>query len=165
MRLMLSAAAAIILAACNQAPAAPEAPEAPAAAAAPAAPEAPAPAPAQNAAAALPKAGDSYWTARKALLAAGFAPIDAVEPVDGLSQDFMVCPEAMEAERDMAECPSPRIALVEVEGCAGTGEGNCLTRWRAPDGRRLTIHTVDSPQPGVVSALEWSSADGSAGQN
>jgi hypothetical protein len=162
MRLMLSAAAVLILAACNQAPQAPEAPAAPAAPAAveaPVAPQAPGAAPA-----ALPKAGDSYWTARKALLAAGFAPIDATEPVDGLSQDFMVCAEAMEAQQDMAECPSARIALVEVEGCAGTGEGNCLTRWRAPDGRTLTIYTVDSPQPGVVSALEWSAAGGSSGQ-
>ncbi len=160
--MMLSAAAALVLAACNQAPQAPEAPEVPAAPAAPTAAEAPA-APVQDASAAVPKAGDSYWTARKALLAAGFTPVDAAEPVDGQNQDFMVCPEAMEAQREMAECPSRRIALVEVENCAGTGLGNCLTRWRAPDGRSLTIYTVDGPQPGVVDSIEWSNA-GSASQ-
>lgn len=164
MRLMLSAAAAMILAACNQAPPAPEAPEAPAAAAAPAAPEAAAaPAAPAASAAALPTAGDSYWTARKALLAAGFTPVDAAEPVDGLNQDHMVCPEAMEAQRYMAECPSRQIALVEVESCAGSGMGNCLTRWRSPDGRALTIYTVDEPQPGVVQSIEWSNT-GSASQ-
>jgi hypothetical protein len=156
MRLMLSAATVLILGACNQAPQEPKAPEAPAPAAAPTAVEAPA-APAAPAAtpAALPKEGDVYWTARKALLAAGFAPVDAPEPVDGLNQDHMVCAEEMEAQRFLDQCPSPRIALVEVEGCAGTGLGDCKTVWRSPDGRQLFVYTQGEPQPGRVSSVEW----------
>lgn len=105
---------------------------------------------------AIPKPNDNYWMARKALLAAGYTPVDAVEPVDGNRQDFMVCPEGMEAQRSMSECPSELVALVEVEACAGTGMGNCKTVWTAPDRRRLTIYTIDGPQPGIVSSVEWS---------
>ena len=105
----------------------------------------------------VPKPNDDYWTARKALLAAGFTPVDAVEPVDGITQDFMVCAEGMEAQRSISkdECPSELVALVEVEACAGTGMGNCKTVWTAPDGRRLIIRTIDGPQPGIVSSVEW----------
>ncbi|WP_291839452.1 hypothetical protein [Brevundimonas sp.] len=146
--LMLSAAA---LVACSPKPAeAPAKAETPAPAAAPAEPAAPAAAPATSDV--TPKAGESYWTVRARLVAAGFTPVDTND------EEFTVCPDAMQQQREISvrECPSTVEVLPEVNSCAGTGMGNCLTNWRSPDGRFLKIFTVDGPQPGVVQSIEWS---------
>ncbi len=98
---------------------------------------------------ALPQLTGSYWEARKVLLAQGYT--SANETTEGRS----VCVDAMEQEREIADCPSAEVVLPEVEDCAGTGMGQCLTLWRSPGGRTLRIVTVDGPQPGVISTIEW----------
>jgi len=138
------------LAACSPKPA--EAPAAPA----PAAP-AEVTATAQTAPVALPTLPENYWTARQALIAAGYTPIAHPEA-------FKACVEEMEgASVPYGECKQ-EIVLPEVEACAGTGEGNCRIEWRSPQGRTLTIFTIGEPQPGVITEMEWSAAGGSAGQ-
>lgn len=156
--LLISMAA---LAACSPKPVeAPAAPEA-AASAAPAAATAPAvkdaTVTAQAAPEALPTLPENYWDARKALIAAGYAPVAHPDA-------FKVCVEEMEgASVPYGQCKQ-EIVLPEVEACAGTGEANCRIEWRSPGGRTLTIFTVDEPQPGVITEMEWSAAGGSAGQ-
>jgi len=107
-----------------------------------------APAAAQEA---LPQLTGSYWEARKVLLAQGYS--SANETTEGRR----VCVAEMEQERELSgACPSAEDVLAEVEDCAGTGMGECLTLWRSPGGRVLRIVTVDGPQPGVISTIEWS---------
>lgn len=99
----------------------------------------------------LPQLTGSYWEARKVLLAQGYS--SANETTEGRR----VCVAEMEQERELSgACPSAEDVLAEVEDCAGTGMGQCLTLWRSPGGRVLRIVTVDGPQPGVISTIEWS---------
>lgn len=119
-----------------------------AAPATPAAETAAAPAATQEA---LPQLTGSYWEARKVLLAQGYS--SANETTEGRR----VCVAEMEQERELSgACPSAEDVLAEVEDCAGTGMGECLALWRSPGGRVLRIVTVDGPQPGVISTIEWS---------
>lgn len=152
--LLISMAA---LAACSPKPA--EAPAAPEAAAAPAAPApvAPATATVQATPEALPTLPENYWNARKALIAAGYTPVAHPDA-------FKVCVEEMEGASVPHGSCKQEIVLPEVEACAGTGEANCRIEWRSPNGRALTIFTVDAPQPGVITEMEWSATGGSAGQ-
>lgn len=107
-----------------------------------------APAAAQEA---LPQLTGSYWEARKVLLAQGYT--SANETTEGRR----VCVAEMEQERELSgACPSAEDVLAEVEDCAGTGLGQCLALWRSPGGRILRVVTVDGPQPGVISTIEWS---------
>jgi hypothetical protein len=100
---------------------------------------------------ALPQLTGSYWEARKVLLAQGYS--SANETTEGRR----VCVAEMEQERELSgACPSAEDVLAEVEDCAGTGLGQCLALWRSPGGRVLRIVTVDGPQPGVISTIEWS---------
>ncbi|MGV9009606.1 hypothetical protein [Brevundimonas sp.] len=99
---------------------------------------------------ALPQLTGSYWEARKVLLAQGYT--SANETTEGRR----VCIAEMEQEREISgACPSAEEVLPEVEDCAGTGMGQCLTLWRSPGGRVVRIVTVDGPQPGVISTIEW----------
>lgn len=103
-------------------------------------------------AAALPEVGQRYWAARRQLLAQGFEPVAVAD-----AQTFTVCVAEMEAGELLAgDCPGETLVLPEVEGCAGTGMGNCRTNWRDPRTRRaLVVFTTGEPQPGVVSDLQW----------
>jgi hypothetical protein len=103
-------------------------------------------------ASALPVVGQSYWAARRQLLAAGYEPL----VIDG-SVPFTVCVAEMEAGEPLAgECTGETLDLPEVEGCAGTGMGNCRTNWRHPGtGRQLSVSTIGEPQPGEVSDVAW----------
>lgn len=141
------AVVALSAAACTPATEESAAPEA-ATEAAPVEPEAPDTAAIE---AALPEPGAPYWTARATLLEAGFTPVDVNDT------EFTACPTAHEEQRHISldECPVQVVALPEVVDCAGTGLGQCLTHWQTPDGRFLSIVTVDGPQPGVVQSLEW----------
>lgn len=150
--LLLTTTALIGVAACSQAePSAEGKAEAAAAAVAPATPAvetAAAPATTQEA---LPQLTGSYWEARKVLLAQGYS--SANETTEGRR----VCIAEMEQEREISgACPSAEDVLAEVEDCAGTGMGQCLALWRSPGGRILRVVTVDGPQPGVISTIEWS---------
>lgn len=98
---------------------------------------------------ALPQLTGSYWEARKVLLAQSYSSANEA------SEGRRVCVASMEQERELAECPSEEVVLPEVEDCAGTGMGQCLALWRSPGGRLLRIVTVDGPQPGVISTIEW----------
>jgi hypothetical protein len=108
--------------------------------------------PADTDAAALPVVGQSYWAARRQLLAAGYEPL----VIDG-SVPFTVCVAEMEAGEPLAgECTGETLDLPEVEGCAGTGMANCRTNWRHPGtGRQLSVFTIGEPQPGEVSDIAW----------
>jgi len=100
---------------------------------------------------ALPQLTGSYWEARKVLLAQGYTSANET------SEGRRVCVAEMEQERELSgACPSAEDVLAEVEDCAGTGMGECLALWRSPGGRILRIVTVDGPQPGVISTIEWS---------
>lgn len=152
--LLLATTALMGAAACT--PAEPSAEgKADAAVAAPATPvsetaAAPAPAPGVTQEA-LPQLTGSYWEARKVLLAQGYS--SANETTEGRR----VCIAEMEQERELSgACPSAEDVLAEVEDCAGTGLGQCLALWRSPGGRILRVVTVDGPQPGVISTIEWS---------
>jgi hypothetical protein len=98
---------------------------------------------------ALPQFTGSYWEARKVLLAQGYTSANES------SEGRRVCVASMEQERGFDECPSEEVVLPEIEDCAGTGMGQCLALWRSPGGRTLRIVTVDGPQPGVISTIEW----------
>lgn len=146
--LMVASALALLAGACKPAPEAAET--------ATTEPEvAPAAAPAAMDAAptdVLPQQGERYWVVRQRLEQAGFTAVDVND------EEFTVCPDAMEQQREIAvtDCPSQVMVLPEVEACAGTGMGNCRINWRSPDGRFLTIFTVDDPQPGVIDSIQWS---------
>ena len=115
---------------------------------------APAPVATQDA---LPQLTGSYWKARQALIAQGYTPVNLG------SEGWRVCVAAMEQEREIADCPSREEVLPEIEDCAGTGLGQCKAIWRSPAGRNVTIITVDGPQPGVISTIEWSTGDDAEG--
>lgn len=100
----------------------------------------------------LPQAGQRYWAARRELLAQGYEPVVAPD-----AEPFSVCVAEMEAGAFLAgDCPGETVVLPEVEGCAGTGMGNCRTSWRHPGTERnLIVFTTGEPQPGVVSDTAW----------
>lgn len=139
--LTAAALAAVACSPASEADVTPQGGEAPADAA-------PGPAPSVS----LPEVGQAYWAARRQLLAAGFEPvvIEDAEP-------FSVCVAEMEAAEVLSgDCPGEPMVLPEVEGCAGTGMGDCRTNWRQRDtGRELSVFTTGEPQPGVVSGVEW----------
>lgn len=155
---LLTTTAFLGVAACSQAEApAPAEAEAETVVAAPAntAAAAVAPAVAQDA---LPQLTGSYWTARQALIAQGYTPVNLV------SEGQRVCVAEMEQEREISgACPSREAVLTEIQDCAGTGLGQCKAIWLSPAGRNVTIITVDGPQPGVISTIEWSTGDDAEG--
>jgi len=99
-----------------------------------------------------PQPGQRYWAARGELLAQGYEPVVSPD-----AEPFSVCVAEMEAGVSLAgDCPGEIMVLPEVDGCAGTGMGNCRTSWSHPGtGRRLIVFTTGEPQPGVVSDTAW----------
>ncbi len=106
----------------------------------------------------LPQLTGSYWEARKTLLSQGYTPVNLV------SEGHRVCVAEMEQGREISgPCPSHEEVLPEIQDCAGTGLGPCRAIWHSPAGRNVTILTVDGPQPGVISTIEWSTGGDAQG--